>query len=195
MKVLCCFLVALLVLVDGFYIHHGVARKLPNVAWESPTVGRKSSPTVGRKSSPTALHVISIDAGSDSNNTSSWTSMAGGHGDPVTRVDYLVNNAEVRLRGEQGTALTNIQTSIANIETSIATLSNSISTVGKQITDLDTKVGKQITALDTKVGKQITALDTKIDKQITALGTKIDINTYIQIVVFLVISIILARWK
>ena len=184
MNLLSCCLFALFVLVNGLSIRRDmsvarklstavdlmsvdrdVGRNLPTVAWESPTVGRKSSPT--------ALHLVSIDTGSNSNNAFSSINMTGGPGGHVTREDYLVHNAEERLRREQGTALTNILTSIA-------TLSNSISTVGKQITALDTKIdkettalGKQITALDSKIDKEITALDTKISNQITALDTKV----------------------
>jgi hypothetical protein len=115
--------------------------------------------------------------------------MTGGPGGHVTREDYLVHNAEERLRREQGTALTNILTSIA-------TLSNSISTVGKQITALDTKIdkettalGKQITALDTKIDKEITALDTKISNQITALDTKVD--KQITALVYVLVAVLL----
>ena len=76
-----CLFSLLVLLVNGLSIPRGVARKFStavDLMSIDRNVGRKS-PTVTWKS-PTALHVMSIDTGSDNNNATSSTSMAGGYG-------------------------------------------------------------------------------------------------------------------
>jgi len=133
--VMCCFLFAMLVLVMGLPIRRG------GVAWRTSStavVGGSTPAVAWGKSPPTALCVMSVDAGTDSNNASSWTQrMAGGDGEPVSRVDYLVNNAESRLRDDQKVVF--------------SSLVAIISTVNDNVKDLGSKVNGDVKGLSSKL--------------------------------------------
>jgi hypothetical protein len=125
MKVLqyCCLFV-MSVLVMGFPVQRGgISWRKSSAAVKWTSSGRKNVPG---KTPPTILSVISVDA-SDSNNASSWTQrQAWGDGEPVSRLDYLVTNSELRVRGEQLEAY-------RSLEASIATLSSKTEASNKKI--------------------------------------------------------------
>jgi hypothetical protein len=118
MKVLLyCCLFAMSVLVMGFPVQRGgIAWRKSSAAVKWTSSGRKNAPG---KSPPTILSVISVDV-SDSNNASS------GDGEPVSRLDYLVTNSELRVRGEQLEAY-------RSLEAAIATLSSKMEASNKKI--------------------------------------------------------------
>ena len=120
-----CCLFVMSVLVKGFPVQRGgIAWRKSSAALKWTSSGRKNAPG---KSSPTILSVISVDAGADSNNASSWTQrQAWGDGEPVSRLDYLVTNSELRVRGEQLEAY-------RSLEASIATLSSKTEASNKKI--------------------------------------------------------------
>ena len=112
MKVLLyCCLSVMSVLVMGFPVQRGgIAWRKLSAAVKWTSSGRKNVPG---KSPPTILSVMSVDA-SDSNNASSWTQrQAWGDGEPVSRLDYLVTNSELRVRGEQLEAYRSLEAAIA----------------------------------------------------------------------------------
>jgi hypothetical protein len=165
-KVFCnwCLFSLLVLLVNGLSIPRGVARKF------STAVDLFSSPTVTWKS-PTALHVMSIDTGSDNNNATSSTSMAGGYGDPVTRLDYQVNNAEERLRREQETALGSVLNLLSDLRN-----------------EMSTKMDKMESKMESKMDKMNSKMDT-LSKDVSALNTQFIVSFGILGIILLAISI------
>ena len=96
----CCSIFALLLLlvpVDGLHILRGVARKLSTVKTIDRGVPRKLS---------TVVQVMPTDTG----------------GGPVLLVDFIVHNAEERLRREQKVAVADLQASITSLSNKLNSL-------------------------------------------------------------------------
>ena len=113
--------------------------------------------------------------------------MAGGYCDPVSRLDYQVNNAEERLRREQETALG----SVLNL---ISTISNKIDTTDSNIKDLRNEISTKMASADTKMDKMESKMNSKMDtlsKDVSALNRDVSaLNTQF-IVSFGILGIIL----
>ena len=92
--------------------------------------------------------------------------MAGGYGDPVTRLDYQVNKAEERLRREQETALG----SVLNL---ISTISNKIDTTDSNIKDLRNEISTEMESLS---------------KAVSTLSTQLTVNYTIFVAILLVVA-------
>jgi gas vesicle protein len=132
--------------------------------------------------------------------------MAGGYGDPVTRLDYQVSKAEERLRREQETALgsvLNLLSTISNkMDTTVSTISNKMDTTDSNIKDLRNEMESLSKAASNEMDSNIKDLRNEMEshskavsnemeslsKGVSTLSTQLTMNSTIQFAILLVVA-------